>query len=486
MVDAQDLEKWVGETENSSPLLRFNARVNLLRNFPERGDPEVRQDIHSDLYRDVQQNPEEAVSYIGNLSELGERAYAVYFMNAPLSISPGERERKGKMKGKELRDFGKRDRRRTKFVRIVEGMLGEAPSIDKPQPRAKILEIIACEGNLINSLTALDFLWQIGWDQGFHDPFYETSVWYVKTVSNQLETIAVYANEQQVRFNALEYLGEIPDNKERREHLEHTICCKDGEIASRAVEVYVEKVKPIGANEDRLDSAVDAIFAKVRNIDGSILESANPKAVKRGFELAMQYAPEEKRLERAYGLFDSNLFTNHSVRRGSPDSLGPMVLLYMQDHVDDIVHVTDRSRRTMILVELACRGGKSALKAVDYLANTPENPIEGIEHVAYLLTKGGLRSYIHDETFDRVIEWACKYTGEFGKLEDKKLARSALGMLRGYEIEGYPGEFEMAYGRRGTDPVTGIKYDIIAREELAKLPPEETPKSRLKSVFTQQ
>ncbi|MBS3100385.1 hypothetical protein J4463_04200 [Candidatus Pacearchaeota archaeon] len=460
---------WIADLGSEESLKRICARVNLLRNFPEKSvDYKPAQKLHSDLTRDVRSNPNTALEVIASTQDLQEQAYMAMALNSgfypAFEDKPDERTR--------------REQVRKKYIETIEPLEQRFSELESNTSKVHIAEIIAKEGSLSLAIPSLETIWDMGWDVWIHAPVYDLGSLksgYTKIVDS-LADITRSAQHPEVRKRGLEYISQISDNEKRRELLKEMIQGKDQEIAVMAVDKYL-------GDEADVCHAINLIY----------LESINPAAIDRAFDRILEAQLESNRLIEVFRFVHPDDMERW--RAGVPmlgDHRGYAKLVgksrgYLAQHIEDVDALEpDAGRdkllescnvRTNALFELACHSQdpKIRIKAIDYLARKER---EGVKIIARIFStpKYLMTGMIHEHEWKRVEGYAIGYTRDYREMEDKDLARKVLQVLAS--------EFSNAFLYDEKD--SGKNYQTVAKEELALLPPLSlipTEEEQLAQIF---
>lgn len=457
----------IERTKSENAVDRIDARIQLLRQFPSDKDQEVKKTLYFDLWRDVENNREQAIKYVFNLPDLNSQAYAIMVVDGGLGISQGS----------ERPSIETQKRFRKDFVNNVEGLVGELENIENLKSRLEVANIIAREGHYKQGLIAVDEMWNIGWDKNVSTSIYSYGI---ETVAESLEKTVLHANSKTVKRRALNHISQIPKAQKRKERLIGIITSKDPLMAVEAVDLYVEKVESLSS--DRHSVALEAIMARMVSLGGEVLSTTSQPAVERAFEHYIKLIPAEKRLSQVHYLLTDNFKEwINSRKQEYPKGLCLKVVEYLDQNMNKIDALEDEGKRKEILLEMVSKGqNKKEIKAIDYLAQTDKN---GVKNIAELYNNADCQVHLSAAGQDKITEWALKYTREFVNLENKNLARSVLWHIAGsLEPESGEGHFG-GDGEYVKEKETGRYYNKIAAEELEKLPKEITSEDRLKEAF---
>ena len=477
MATTKTPQQFLTQTISNDPAERIDARVNLLRLWPENREQKMRTKMAHAIDADARLNRSKVVDYVLGIKELQNQAYAIMAVEFGLRVD----EKHQPPSVEEQRHERKR------FVSGIEGLVNTLNDIEDTKSRLEVAEILAREAQEKTALVALDKTWQMGWQTHVPSSFYSNESYYGHiTIAESLLSTSIATSLHAVKHKALEYLGEIPDERERREYLEKALTLRDATTSTIALDVFMQKISP--SSNGLADVALDAMMARHVLMGGEVLETANQAVVEKAFDIYMKNKKPKERLSEAYYFFSDNfvMWLNNR-NQGYPHGLREKVQAYLVENFDEINYVQDKKTRESILLNLISHRNDVASKAIDYIAQSGDE-IECITNIAQIYDASKTCSlHLPAENMEKLTKWALCYTRRFVELPDKNLASRVLHHIGGFvepddsnniEATGWNGD-----GTMYKEDATGRRYDIIAREELAKLPREPTQEEKLAVLF---
>ncbi len=470
-------QQFLAQTTSNEPAERIDARVNLLRLWPEGREQELRTQMARAINVDSRLHRSKVVDYVLGIEELQNQAYAIMAVEFGLQVD--EKHQPPSVE--------EQQRERKRFVSGIEGLVDRLNDIEDTKSRLEVAEILAREAQEKTALVALDKTWQMGWQTRVSGSFYSNEPYYSYiTIAESLLSTSIAASLPAVKHKALEYLGDIPDERERREYLEKALTLEDATTSTIALDVYMQKISP--SSNGLAGVALDALMARHLLLGGKVLETANQAVVEKAFDIYMVNKRPKERLSEAYYFFSDN-FTCwlNNRNQGYPRGLREKAQAYLVKNFDEIKDVQDKKTRDGILILLISHRNDVASKAIDYIAQSGDE-IEGITNIAQIYDASKTcRLHLPTENMEKVTQWALRYTRRFVELPDKNLVSRVLHHLSGFvETDDPDGIEATGWNGDGTmykEDTTGRRYDIIAREELAKLPREPTQEEKLEGLF---
>lgn len=462
IIDNPDyIKELIDKTKSEIPIERIESRIEILKIFPEHGNQKLKKELFYDLKGDIENNREKTVRYISGIEDTNKKAYAASLSDFGLQVNEHYK----------AKDAKKQKLIREEFIKTIEPLAEKLDGVEHKRVRLDLAEIIAREGSEKYAELALDKIYEVGWNTNIPELIYMTG----EGVADSLETIVIRAKSDSIKQKAIMYIAEIPENEKREKYLTNVMTSKhvDEKIAIRAVELYVEKIEPpVGA--DKSTVALDAIMGR-DIILGEIVGTTKKAGVERAFELYIENIPtEEKRLSKVHNFLTNGFKKLLKMRKqGYPEGLKEKAMGYIREHIEDVRQLKDLEERWDLLFEIAKESkDEVSLKAIDYIAQT-EKPLEGVEAIAQIFSYDNFMFEFNGETKERIKGWALRFLKEYVKLEDKKLARSALEKIADEEDD-------IGWDR---DVETGKHYYEIAKEELEKLPKKATFEEELAKEF---
>jgi len=475
-------EDWINAMGSEDLLTRIDGRTNVLRLlFPKDGKGDIKRDIYFGLSDDVRENPDTAIEYLKSLSDSPEeQAYAIWASNWGLTPYLPHKNR-----GPSLPEQRKS---RKALINYLESLAPRFEYLKGNDVKVKVAEIVATEGRLDPALTSLEAIALVGMGGWLYTSLYE--YWNTKYGWQVVENIANTTSRVSVAYRALDILAKAPDEAYRASRdskkivLEHMICSDDPRIAIKAVNLLVSQAEEKDRG-DKVSLATDAIIAGIRTKEGDkikTIKSAQQPAVEYAFDLCMDFLEEDKRILKAANYLEESFSSWLSRGRGQsfPPGLFERTMGYLESHILEIEKIRDIEKRARTFYNLAWRGSSEEIRiaGVDGLANKLDRK-ESLDAIAQLVSEEE-QLQLNEDAKKKVRKWACSFVRDFASLENKKLARKALGMLA---RNPNPTEDEMAHGsyEHYSDQCPG--YDVklegekepvhkIAVEELGKIPSE--------------
>lgn len=463
MATTKTPQELLTQAKSSEPVECIDACIQLLRLWPAGKEQKLKTHFALAISDDARAHRGKTVDYVLGIDDVQQRAYAVMAVDFGLRID----------ENRQPPPVDEQQQHRQRFVAGIEGLAEKLHEIGNTKSRLEVAEILAREAQEKPALAALEKTWEIGWQVRVPALFY-TDEHGRMTVAESLLSTAAITQLSAVKRKALEYLGEISDERERREYLEKALTSEDATTALFALDVFMQKIIPL--SNGRAGVALDALMARHVLLDGGILSTANRAVVERAFDIYMENKKPEERLPLAYHFFSDHFkmwLTNRNQEH--PKGLLEKAGAYLVAHFDEVKSVQNKETREGILLHLISHRNDVASKAIDYIAQ-PEDEMEGVANIAQIYrTAKTIRLRLPDENMEKVTQWALRYTRKFAELPDENLAREVLGHIGGWPETDDPDS--IGWNGDGThykEEESGKRYDLIAREELAKLPRQPT------------
>jgi hypothetical protein len=456
------VEELVAQTESKDSVERIAARVELLRTFPHQGDFDLKSELFSALREDVATNREKALAYVSGLPEIDRRAYALTITSHGFYVN--ERKVPPALKVQK--------RVKARFVRQVSSLLDKLGSVKDEAVRLRAKLIIASEGEEETALRAVDSIVSEGFNMHIQRTEYERYSFY--SVPDILVDVINWSNSDRVKRRAITCLGDVPDTAERGEKLIKLITDENSSVALAAAEVY--RAKGGNIHEEPAETIMSIITARhPRNFKEALRARANQKVVETAFDWFVEALKPEERLTRIFGLTQETFVSwVHSYTGSYPDGLYAKVRDYLNTHFDEIASVSDKKRREAMWFELTRQKGDAGVKALNCLAQSGD----GVSIVAQLYGSRRETQNLGAEAQEKLKDWAFRYVRQFADLPDREVASAALR-----RIGGWPEHESYGEGVGKIENGSGLEYDQIALQEIARLPAPPTEKSRLLAAF---
>ncbi len=477
------LQELIEQIKSSRPIDRISARISLLRQFPQNGDSKIKSKMYSDLTKDVEGNSDVAMGYAFGLEDLQEEAYAVmaiahYIPPRRLPNSTPEEDRNRRIK-------------RAPFIKRVSGLVGKLEEINDLSVRLEVAETIAREGEKEPAMVAVDKIWGIGWKAYLRTHLSVLSnIWEGDTsVVGTLKTISEWAYVSDVKKHAINYIGQIPDERERRKILTDLLTSNKEETALMALDVFMERAGH--PTENKASLAFSAIMAHPSYDPKGV---ANPAVIRKAFDIYIDDIEPSRRFDMASTFIREQVKANASLSNscfGHPRELIRKAAEYIESHIDELARIEnpDLGEEIAMCLLRAHFGNAVQDRALDYLAAPGGDEKRGVLNIAQLYSNSRLSFGLSDTTKKRIMQQAFKYIRKFADLEDKEAARAALMEIGGdparVKDEDFDDDISPRFydGELHKEPGTERPYLKIAHEELARLPRVLTEDEKLAAVF---
>jgi hypothetical protein len=244
---------------------------------------------------------------------------------------------------------------------------------------------------------------------------------------------------------------QTPHPEEIKQRLRNMLHIHDTDIGRRVINLYSVFNPP-------MDELTNLCSGK----------EVNNGVVEQGFVKMLDLVPPHQRFETAKKIW------HQAYMRDGARYLSIVSMRYIGEHIDEVNKLGAYPKRHTLKDIIVHGDQKYAKRALEMLADM--QPLDAAATLAEMLieTQRGMHLAIdHRE----LVKTAVLFTRHYVKLEDKDMARHALGLLGGHQDwNGWAALYVDAEKK---------PYNLMAREELAKIPAPVPPKESelLKAAF---